>query len=533
MTRLLLISLITAWIVVNQSLAAASAPDAATSFLRQLEAVIEDPIPPLSEVLPGYSAGAASTTGVVVADFGVRDGTQRYWGMLIGQVLRWELLHAGNPALRVPDFNTYYQDATGPEIPQSDIGRSVASANLVAKRLGLSHLLTGTVTVADEQFDLEISLRKAESGDLVETYRLTGPINQLPQNLNTVLQRTATALGTPKAAGDGVPFSGQTLTKIADAFTDDRVERKARMRKLWLDGLATPLIAAHYLWHLDVGNDLDDYFKRIEQVREMFPGEPGIEFIVARYIGYRDRPRLYDTKVARLKKIAANRPHDPTPMLVLCDTLGENGYTLEAIAIGRELVRRYPENYRAWWSMGASLLNHAWQLRGTNFWKDVPPKGQRQFPILKDHGNRSMDKALALNEYNSRLWSAKMWAIGDYNAAFMEAFETATRLDPKNRHAYEMAINYALPQWGGSFDAQDDVLALARKNIDDDQWQDYIQRTYIGKRPFWHAVRRTIMSAASALLQPLNAIVTAFLLIAVGALAIFLRARNEPARKRQ
>lgn len=531
MKRLLFMPLIIACIGADQLLAASPAADAATSFLRQLESVIEDPIPPLSEVLPGYSPGIASP-GVVVADLEVRDGTQRYWGMLIGQILRWELLHADKPALRVPDFNTYYQDATGSEIPQGDIGRSVASAGLAAKRLGLSHLLSGSVAVADDKFDMEITLRKAESGDVVETYRLTGPLNQFPQNLNTILQRTAIALGTPKAAGGGVPFSGQTLVKIAEAFTDDHAERKAHMRKLWLDGVATPLIAAHYLRHLDVGNDLDDYFKRIEQVREMFPGEPGIEFIVARYIGYRDRPRLYDTKVARLKKIVANRPHDPTPMLVLCDTLGENGYTLEAISIGRELVQRYPENYRAWWSMGASLMNHAWQLRGTNYWKDVPAKGQRQFPMLKDLGARAMDKALALNDHNSRLWSSKMWAIGDYNnSEFMQAFVTATRLDPKNRHAYEMAINYTLPQWGGSFDAQDDVLALARKHIDDDQWLDYIERTYIGKRPFWYKVRRTVMSAASALLQPLNAIVTALLLIAVGALAIFLRARNENAPK--
>lgn len=530
MVRLLLTSLILAWIATNQSLAASSAADAAASFIRKLETAIEDPIPPLPEVLPGYSSRPIPPMGVVVADFETRNETQRYWGMAIGHILRWELLSADKPALRVPDFNTYYQDATGPGISQSNIGRSVTSANLVAKRLGLSHLLTGTVAIAAEKFDLEISLRKAETAELVETYRLIGPLNQLPQSLNSILQRTANALGASIAASDGVPFSSQTLVKIAEAFTDDRDERKVRMRKLWLDGIASPLIAAHYLRHFDVGNDLDDYFQRIEQVREMFSGEPGIDFIVARYIGYRDRPKLYDTKVARLKKIATNRPHDPAPMLVLCDTLAENGYTLDAITIGRELVSRHPENYRAWWSLGEALLNHAWQLRGTNFWKDVPPKGQRQFPILKDLGGRAMDKALALNESNSRLWSAKMWAIGNYNSEFIEAFETATRLDPKNRHAYQMAINYTLPQWGGSFDAQDDVLALARKNIEDDQWHDYIQRTYIGKRPFWYTVKRMIQSAALSFLQPINAIITALLLIVIGALAIFLRTRKETMR---
>lgn len=532
MRRFLLVPLIAAWLASGDAMAAATSESDVASFLRQVEAIIEDPIPPVSEVVPGYPSTAVSAPGVVVADPETRGDVQRDWGRAIGQILRWELLYADDAALRGPDFNTYYEDAAGPDIPERDVGRSVASAALAANRLGFSHLLTGIVTVADGKFDLDLSLRKAETGDAIEAYRLAGPLDELPQGLNTVLQQMGATLGRPKTAGDGVPFSGKSLARFAGAFADNRAEQKVRMQKLWLDGVTTPLTAAHRLRHLDVGSDLDGYFERLEQIREMFPGERGIEFAVARYVGYRDRPRLFDTKVARLKKLMAERPHDPTPMLVLCDTLAENNYTLDAIAVCREALLRHSGSYRAWWSMGASLLNHAWQLRGTGYWNDVSAKGQRQYPKLKEFGGRAMDMALALNDHNSGLWSAKMWAIGQYSPEFMAAFETAIRLDPTNRKAYELAVNYTLPQWGGSIDAQDDVLALARKHIADDSWHEYIQRMYVGERPFWHRARRTITSLAATLIQPLNA-AAALLLVALAGMAVRLRTRNERARSEQ
>jgi hypothetical protein len=263
-------------------------------------------------------------------------------------------------------------------------------------------------------------------------------------------------------------------------------------------------------------------------VHEIFPGEPGIEFAVARYIGYRDRPMLFDKKVARLKKIVVERPQDPTPMLVLCDALGDTGYTLDALAVCRAALLRFPDSYRAWWSMGTALMHHAWMLRGTGYWNEVSAKGQRQFPVLKDFGGRAVSKALAINDYNSRLWSTRMWTIGDYSPEFLEAFENSTRLDPNNRNAYELAIIYTAPQWGGSFDAQDEVLDRAREHITDEGWREYVEHMFVGERPFWQRAKHGIKIGINMLSRPVNAVLAVLLLAAVAIAA----ARLRPQKKR-
>lgn len=113
-----------------------------------------------------------------------------------------------------------------------------------------------------------------------------------------------------------------------------------------------------------------------------------------------------------------------------------------------------------------------------------------------------------------------MYTLGSYSKEFMDAFEAAIRLDPTDRRAYEMAINYTLPQWGGSLDAQDEVLALAEKNMADKTWHEYIHKMYVSERPL---SRRVLNWVKSSLTQPRGALVA--ILLFVAAVVVVLRVR--------
>jgi len=505
----------------------------ARSFLREVDTILEDPPPSITEVVPGYRARSQAGPSLIVADLETRAEDKRDWGKALGRILRWNLMFSHRTSLRLPDFNYYYQDANSPEILPQDIGRSLTSVGLVAKRLGIGHALTGTVAISGRNFELELALRTMPTGEIVRTHRFSGPLEQLPETLLRIPSLIDVALGVPDVSGQpatqvhAAQFTLTELEKFVGAVSGDMSDNKERVRRLWMEGVTNPLTAAHYLYYMEVGTDMRSYFNRLEDVHSLFPENPGIEFTVAQYMGYQNLPDLLDIKLGRMRKIVSENPHDPVPMLVLCDTLAYSGRYLDSLSVCREALLRFPASYRVWWSMSFALLEYGGHLRGTSYWVDVSPKGKRMFPALKELAGRGVAKALALNDQNSTLWVLKMRTIGQYNQEFMDSFHTAIRLMPTNRAAYEMAINFTLPQWGGSPEAQDEVLELAEKNVADPAWLKHIREQYVSDRswPLIYWAKWLFKSLVRALANPLNAILALLGLIAVAVVILRLRQR--------
>jgi hypothetical protein len=514
-------------------LAHASGTDA-HSFNRQIVAVLEDPLPAISEILPDYHPTADAGPTLVVADLKNKGDVSRDWGKAVGQILRWDMLFGYRSLVQIVDFSTYYEDATGQNIAYQDIGRELPSVQLVAKRLGINRALGGTIEVNNDTFVLELKLQAMPSGEVLETYHFDGMIAQLPATIHALPKNvfaSINARAAPHESHRTEEFGPEKLEKFAGALVGDVTNEKERMRKLWMNGVRIPVVAAHRLQQLRVGADLQSYFDRLEVIGSTLGGDRGIDFSVARFIrfraAYKTDTRLFETKVQRLKRIVSDNSHDPTPLLELGVALADGGYTLDGLSVCRNALLRFPDNYRTWWCAGYTLLSHAWELRGNSYWRDVSAKGKRQFSALKQLAGHAIDKALSFHDHNPSLWVDKMYAIGTFSEDFMRAFHEAIRLDPTNRRAYEMAVNYTLPQWGGSFDAQDDVLDLATKNVADKDFVQYLRGMYVGDRPYSYKIKRWIKSYLST---PLGAIIGAFLLIAVVFAALRLHAamREKP-----
>jgi len=457
-------------------------------FVQRLTPVLEDTPPPaVADIVPGYARPAERAAGLVVADLENAAGTDGDWGKTIGKILRWDLAYAWRPALTGSDFHTYYADAFTLDVPRADAGRGAAGAARVAGRLGITNTLAGRVAVSGDNVELELTLRQLPGDTSIESYRFSGPLDQLSAFLDGLPARLYAALkqAPPQARPSRAALLNpaqwrQLVAGLSLAPDAPRAERTARVRQMWSAGLQTPLSAAHYLEYIDAKSP-QEYLNQLDTVRALFPDDAGVETAVARLMPWRDG--LIKTKSERLAKAVLDRPQDPLPMLVLADALTDSGNGLAGVALAREAVQRWPDNYRAWWTLGYALINYAWELRGTNTWDQVPETAQRAFPALKDAAGRAIDKALALNRDSSGVWVMKMMTIGGYSEAFMDAYRTAIRLDPDNRRAYEMAINYNLPQWGGSYESVNQIWEAAQEHIHDQAWLDRIRGQYLQDQP--------------------------------------------------
>ncbi len=52
----------------------------------------------------------------------------------------------------------------------------------------------------------------------------------------------------------------------------------------------------------------------------------------------------------------------------------------------------------------------------------------------------------------------------------MSTFRRAAELDPHSRRLYQIAFNYARPQWGGSLDDLREIYDVAKQNNPDADW---------------------------------------------------------------
>jgi hypothetical protein len=452
----------------------------ARAFWQQLDVQLEEVAPPaLSEFVPGFDADAPIAAGLVVADLENDEGTAGDWGKVVGQILRWDLAYAHSPGLPVPDSYTYYQDAFVPGLARTDIGRADASVRRAAHRLGLDHTLTGRIGVRDEAFTLELSLRDLADDREVQSFQFSGALAQLPAALDEVPPRIYAALeagpSTPRASRAAQTTVEQLRALVAALSVPADAQTEA-VRQLWASGPRSVLAAVHTLWDLEADGP-HAYLAQLDAVRAAFPQDRGLDWLVARMMQSRDG--LLEEKRRRLVAHVLERPSDPMPMLVLADTLVDNGLALGGVTVAREALLRWPRNYRVWWSSSYALVHFGWELRGEGYWRDVPEVAQRLFPRMREAADHATDRALALHADNSGLWAHKMLTLGGYSDEFMQAYRRAIALEPKNRRAYELALNYSLPQWGGSREVQNEIWTEARKQINDPAWLERMRATYL------------------------------------------------------
>ncbi len=454
------------------------------AFISKVEAAIQAPLPQIETIIPGYQKPRTPPQTLLVGDFTTNSDDGYDWGRAIGRVIRWDLHFMPTIQLRMPDYNTFYQDAFSKTLSSTEIGRSRESLLLAANRLGISTLVEGEIHIEQSDFSLQASMTQAQEDSTSNHYHYSGNLDELPDALSTLTRAILDDLNISEPTYNNrySPLSLNELRQAAWLYSDqywtNKDEGIQQVKQLWQQGSRILPLTASYLYYLPVENNLPHYHQQLDEVSDKFPQNSGIDFAVARYMGY-NNDTFRTEKLSRLKQLIRDNPADPTMMLALNDMLADIQFTHEALSISIESLQRWPDNYRTWWSFSWTLSQHAWLIRGPAYWDELSPRAKQLFPALMQLAQEAADTAIMMNPENADLWVQKLSIADGYSREMLSSFYQAIELDPQNRRAYENALRYSAARWGGSYFQQRKIYELARKNIYDSGWLNHIESYYI------------------------------------------------------
>ena len=293
------------------------------------------------------------------------------------------------------------------------------------------------------------------------------------------------------------PFSylDQTSARVIEDFIEHYAElsdlnvplRRDAINQLREKFPKFALLAAYALSNRAYAKDLDEAYKNIElyeKLRALNPGNAGVELESYRALDIDVMPKHeVAARITKMKKLMQENPDDASIAINLAGAIVDNGNSVEAITVLLEAVERWPQNYRAWWSLGWAVNKHAWQVRGNSFWRDVPERAKTRFKSLAILSDKILDQALKLNDRSPGLWNMKINTLGSidgFSNEILEVFDKAVLIAPQNRSVYSSALNYSGQNWGGSVKARRHIIETAEKNNPDAVWPEVMRNRHIG-----------------------------------------------------
>lgn len=460
---------------------------ASAPLTEQIRIELEDELYPFESIVPGYKRPAASAPKIAVAEFRASSDELVSWSQAISEILRYRIQYVPGVRLYMPAPYYTHTDAQAETGTQRPLLTSRSAFQNLNKALGIESVLTGSVEFNGTEFALTAELvdTAKERETLQRVWHF--PFENLPTILISISEWAYLSLGvelTPEQRAylqDEKSLDHQAIEDFVSHYSELQALKGPlkrdlinQLQKQHPDFIILAIYALHNRAH---ANNLDEAYKNLElyeKLRSSHPGNAGVELESYRAMEIGALPKHeVAARINNIKNLVKANPHDPTIMINFADALVHNGNSLEGIATLLEATARWPDQYRAWWSLGWALNRHAWQVRGNSMWRDVPERAKGKFKTLSHLSDLAIDEALTLNPRNARLWNQKINTIGSINGfseELMATFNKAIELAPNDKGIYDSAMNYSADKWGGNAKARRHILASASKNNPDAAW---------------------------------------------------------------
>lgn len=399
---------------------------ASTPISDQVKHLLADELYPVSSVLPGYRRPLENAPRFAVAELRTHSDARRIWSQAVSEILRYRIQYVPGVRLYMPAPYNTHADAQVDESTERPLLTDTQSFKSLHRTLGIEKVLTGRVDFSGNKIALNLDLVKADSGRVLAQRDWSFPADELPAVLIETSRWVFGELGVKLSAEEMSYLEDRkTLTLAAvedfvdnyEAFTRlNKPLRRDKIRQLREDHPDFILLAIYALHSRAYATNLDDAYQNLdlyEDLHSTYRGNAGVALEMFRVMQSSALPQ--HKRAGRLKKmkdLASANPQDPTIMISCASALVDSGATHEAIAILLETVERWPEQYRAWWTLGWALWEHGWQIRGNSYWRDVPERAKQEFTSLIILANRALDEALKRNQRSSGLWGMKIKAVG-------------------------------------------------------------------------------------------------------------------------
>ena len=464
-------------------------------LIRQVKHEFAGELYPLEKLAPGYERPSTRAPSIAVGDFLTDDDMLRDWSFAIGEILRWRIQYVPGVHLAMP--SAYYtaldagvdRDLYEPVLATPEHFEGLHAA------LGIDTVLTGTLSRTGEEFTIDAELVNGVSGEQRAVKRWRATPEQLPAALieisGWVYDELGVELDAPARAylEDRSTLTPEAIGAFIENYVDlnvsDLVVRQDLLSDLREAHPEFTLFMLYALHAKSYPTNLREARENLEmsyQAREDFPGHAGVALESYRSM---DVTSQAEHEIERrrngLRDLVVANPHDPMIMINYANAWGEQGDIHEGISTSLEIAERWPDNYRAWWTLGWLVSVHAWEVRGETMWSEVPKPARERFRLMSYLSDQIIDKALAMNDRNGALWVMKLSGIGSnggYSPELMATFEAAAAVAPTHEPIYATTLNFSQNKWGGNAAARRRVIELAEMNNPDAAWPRFMRSAH-------------------------------------------------------
>ena len=466
-------------------------------IVEQTETELRSELQPLEKILPGYETPDAELPRFAVGDFRVGDDRLRPWSRAIAKVLRWKIRYVPNVRLVMPPFYLTAVDAGIDDSDDAPLLTTREDLGFLHQSMGVTTVLTGRLDRTDDGFSLDAELLDVVDGKTVSSRRWFLPTDDLSTPMIEIAMWVYAELGLELSAMERAYLQDTDSFRSAaiSAFVEnheqllalDRVPKLDLLRQLRAEFPNFSLFACYELHALPVAMDLEtgsEVFREAMRIRSEFPAHIGIRLESHRAINMASLPQHeIVTYINGFRELVIASPNDPMIMLNFAGAMGNDGNTLDGIAVMSEAVRRWPDHYRMWWNYAWLLNTHAWQVRGNKYWRDVPQFAQKRFKLMSHLADQAVDRTLSLHPKNGGVWVLKLKSVGSkggYSDELMQVFDDAVAVAPHDEEVYAIALNYSLDQWGGNGSTRRRIIRLAEENNPDAAWPGMMRERHAG-----------------------------------------------------
>lgn len=489
----------------------ASSKDLDHPLLTQVENTIERPLPTIASIL-GQEIKDKSGPIIVIGYLeNSNPPNSEDWGKAIG----WFLMHASYNALRelavIPPY-LYNRDGS-PVIKNEDNQGFDRKAHLsrVANRVGARFGITGKIGIENNHFDIILELIdykdqknfvKQREGDL-------SSINEAVKNLAQTLLTEAIATLKPRKkplSTSLISPKAEELRILAGFFS--RLQTLAPENKfsayqeLWKENSHLSSVASLHINAIRYYIKGNDARISISKVMAAHPQSIALQTFGNLLLIQNSINGIDLNAQNNLKKLILSNPNNIGAWLALSssyteeqvkstrpDEQGESYVLIEdpidnhlgyasAVALGIEIIHRWPNYYRGWWGLSYSLYQYGTLVRGVNYWKDIPEENRKRYKAIMPLVDDYLNKAIKAHPAESTLYTNMISIDKALGRDWKPNFYRAIELEPNNQRPYREAFNFSQPQWGGTEEDLREIYTLAKKNNPNVDWPEKLFNYY-------------------------------------------------------
>lgn len=406
-----------------------------------------------------YGAEKGLRPTLLVANFSTQSDDGLPWGSFFSRLLSEKLNYAPNELFSTPIYGRIWEQYSFMHYKDEKVVETQAFSDEDAVRLarmfGLKYLVTGKIVKSGEKVELRGAVQEARTNKELAKLNLSGSAasvqKMLPECCKAILKAVNVEPSEVQSRylaredpADGATFL-LALKLYADQPTSAAVAAK-EWKALYTKDPGFTLAKVTGLNFLAFAAR-DEALAELRQVVQSDPDQGRLDILRIAQIYYAGR---YGDVIREVPGFLQKNPNNATALYLLARAYERGGMYNEATAVAERLVELKPDSWRSRQTIGDIVNSHAWKLRGTGYWRDVPPEAQKVFPGMTSRALREMRAAAMINPFNPDLHAAigGMLVSGGHSPSDVEAAcYRAIEIQPDHWSAHYNLVRLYMPGW--------------------------------------------------------------------------------------